>query len=388
MNRRIIFALITATCLTTYISDKAHAQFPAETFIGGIPVAGLNDEEATRRLNRELASKLDYKLTLAAGTKTVYRKRSDLGFSLATKQMLASAKNTSVVPLSFSVDRIAAKNALTRLKAALSSEVVDAAPLYINKKVQIRPSVDGKTLDVSTSAARLQILGEKNATQTRFDLEAKTTAPKIKTEDLQGIDSILDAYTTRFNRAIKGRTNNVRIATAAIDGMVLKPNEVFSLNKTVGKRSKARGYQEAIIFENGKQIRGLGGGVSQVTGTLFNAALEAGLPIVTYRTHSRPVTYIPIGRDATVAWGSFDMKFKNDTGAPIYIMYKISGNRLRANLFGKDTGRTTKINVTSKRNGPRNISANLYRVIYKNGEVVKREKVGSSHYNWKADNNE
>ena len=123
-----------------------------------------------------------------------------------------------------------------------------------------------------------------------------------------------------------------------------------------------------------------------MTGTLFNAALEAGLPIVTYRTHSRPVTYISIGRDATVAWGSFDMKFKNDTGAPIYISYKIRGNRLRATLFGKDMGRTTKISVSSKKNGIRDISANLYRVIYKNGKFQERKKIGSSHYNWKADN--
>jgi vancomycin resistance protein YoaR len=389
MNYRILALFISSMGIVTGFSATANAQFADDTSVGGISIAGLNQTEATRRLTRELAPKLDYKVTLAAGTKTTVRKRRDLGFSLVIEKMLSEAANNTNVPVAFSVDRIAAKNALTRLQNELSTGVVNAKPIYFDGKVQIQPSIAGKTLDFSTSAARLQILGERTATMTRFALEAKTAEPKVKTEDLNGIDSVLETYTTRFNPAVKGRTHNVRLAAAAIDGTVLGADKIFSLNGTVGKRSKARGYKEAIIFESGREIRGLGGGVSQVTGTLFNAALKAGLPIVTYRTHSKPVTYISIGRDATVAWGSFDMKFKNDTGAPIYISYKIIGTRrLRATLFGKKTGRTTKISVTSKRNGPRNISANLYRVIYKNGEFQKREKVGSSHYNWKADNEE
>jgi vancomycin resistance protein YoaR len=129
----------------------------------------------------------------------------------------------------------------------------------------------------------------------------------------------------------------------------------------------------------------LGGGISQVTGTLFNAALLAGLPIVTYRTHSRPVSYISIGRDATVAWDQFDMKFKNDRDTPIFISYDASGSRATARLFGAKTNQDVSINVVSQRIGEREIKAKLYRTIRENGKVVSKAKVGESHYKWKPD---
>ncbi len=388
MNRRFLFALFASASLTTGIASTARAEFPAKTFVGGVSIAGLNQNEATRRIKRELAPKLERSVALTAGTKIVYRRRRDLGFSLDIGKMLARAKSNRRVSTEFRVDRAKAKTALSRLQKNLSSQSREARPIYFSHRVQIRPSQIGKKLNVSDSAARLEILGERKAETTRFHLVSNSIAPKITTDRLKGINAILGTYSTRFNSGLVKRTGNVKIAAKSIDGTLLSPNEVFSLNKTVGNRTQARGYRTAIIFENGKKIPGLGGGVSQVTGTIFNAALVAGLPIVTYHTHSRPVTYIPLGRDATVSWGNFDMKFKNDTGAPIYISYKVTGNRLSATLFGKRTGRTTKISVSSKRKGPRDITANLYRVIYKNGKFQERKKIGSSHYNWKADNEE
>jgi vancomycin resistance protein YoaR len=175
----------------------------------------------------------------------------------------------------------------------------------------------------------------------------------------------------------------MHVAINSINGTLLSPNETFSLNKTVGERTQARGYRTTIIFKNGYKVAGLGGGVSQVTGTLFNAALLAGLPLVTYRTHSRPVAYLPIGRDATVAWGGFDMKFKNNTPAPIYISYRIRGNRATATLFGaKEAKKDVRINVTSRRIREREIKAQLYRTIRRSGKVVSKQRLGTSHYKW------
>jgi len=151
----------------------------------------------------------------------------------------------------------------------------------------------------------------------------------------------------------------------------------------VGERTQARGYRTTMIFQNGYKVAGIGGGVSQVTGTLFNAALLAGLEIVSYRTHSRPVSYLPLGRDATVAWGNFDMKFKNNTGGPIYIKYTIQGNRATATLFGRDAAiKKAQLQVRAQRQGPHAITAQLYRTVRHNGKVVAKERVGSSHYKW------
>src|SRR5205807_6693206 len=123
----------------------------------------------------------------------------------------------------------------------------------------------------------------------------------------------------------------------------------------------ASGYLTAPVFVNGKLVPGIGGGVSQVTGTLFNAALLAGLQIIYYRTHAKPVPYVPIGRDATVAWRHFDMKFRNNTSAPIFISYRVSGRRLAAALYGaRHPGRRVTVSVTTQRKGPRQIDARLF----------------------------
>jgi len=126
--------------------------------------------------------------------------------------------------------------------------------------------------------------------------------------------------------------------------------------------------------------------VSQITGTLFNAALLAGLPIATYQTHTRPVAYLPIGRDATVSWGNFDMKFKNPTLAPLYIAYTVKNGVATASIFGKQTrGQAVRLKVVSKKLGPRKIVAQLYRIILRNGKVALKQKVGGSDYSWKPD---
>lgn len=362
------------------------AQFAPGTRVGGVSVAGLDQTAAIRRVRRELAPRLERKVALVSSSKVAFRRRRDLGFSLDVGQMLAHAKAKKGSSIFFRVDPAQARRALTRVAGSLATSPRDARPIYFKRRVQIRPEIVGKKLNVSTSSARLAILGAKNPTQTRFSLAETAIPPRVTRANLKGINAILSTFTTSFNPGKVKRTLNMRVALRHIDGEIIPPKGTFSLNQTVGERTQARGFRTAIIFEEGKEKPGLGGGVSQITGTLFNAALLAGLPIVTYQTHSRPVAYLPIGRDATVAWNSFDNKWKNDTGAPIFISYRLKGDRLTATLFGHRTGRTAKLRVSKKQLGPRDIKANLYRVIFVNGKPQKREKVGSSHYEWKADN--
>lgn len=373
--------------LTVFCASTSFAQpkLPAAT-IGGVSVKGLTRSEATRRLRRTLAPKLERRIALSAGSKVAFRRRADLGFSLDIGKMLARAqKGQKRVPIAFRVDRNVAKRAFSRLQPALSTSKNDARPILSRGRVQIRPERIGRRLNASTAAANLKINAEKDASKTRFEVPASRISPRLTRAKLKGVTAIVGSFSTRFNPAQVKRTNNMRVAARSIDGTILSPGQIFSLNKTVGQRTQARGYRTAVIFENGKKIPGLGGGVSQVTGTIFNAALIGGLPIVTYRVHSRPVAYLPIARDATVSWNSFDMKFKNNTKAPIFISYKVSGSRLTATLFGANTGRKVRISRSVKRNGPRDISAKLFRVIRFRGKVVSKETVGSSRYNWKKD---
>ena len=384
-------AILSGVLLFVPTSARAAETFGAQN-AGGVSVKGLTREQAIRRLKRGLASKLDKPVQLRVGPsdsiKTLRRRRGDLGFNVNIGKMLARLeRGDKYVPIFFRVDTNRAQRALRRVQNGLNTSPIDARPVYSKGKVTIDSQKPGGRLDIGSSAVALRQRAEKDAAQTRFPLVRKAVAPQVTAERLKGIDAILETYTTRLNPNKKGRTTNVRVASKTIDGTVLKPGETFSLNDVVGERTPQRGYKKAIIFANRQMETAYGGGVSQVTGTLFNAALEAGLPIVTYRVHTRPVDYITLGRDATVSWGDFDMKFKNNTPAPIYISYQLKGSKLTARLFGKKTGNQVKISVSSQRVGEREIHAQLYRTIRRGGKVITKQRVGRSIYKWEKDEN-
>ena len=366
----------------------------AQTFgdqnAGGVSVKGLNRDEAIRRLKRELAPKLDKPIQLRAGpsneVQTATRTRGEIGFNVDLGKMIARLeRGDKYVPVFFRVDTDAAQKALRRVQNGLNTSPVNARPVYYKKKVRINSEKPGGRLNIGASAVALRVRAEDGAAQTRFPLVRDAVAPTVTSKSLKGINAILATYTTSLNPRKRGRTTNVRVASQTIDGTVLAPDELFSLNDVVGERTPQRGYKKAIIFAGRQMKTDYGGGVSQVTGTLFNAALEAGLPIVTYRVHTRPVDYIALGRDATVSWGNFDMKFKNNTSAPIFISYDFKGSELTARLFGKKTGNTVKISVSSQRVGPREINAQLYRTIRRDGKVITKQRVGRSKYKWEKD---
>lgn len=383
--------LLSGALFCSPISARAADTFGAQN-AGGVAVKGLNREQAIRRLRRELAPKLDKPIQLRVGPsnaiQSVTRRRRDLGFDVNLGKMIARLeRGDKYVPLFFRVDTGAAQRALRRVQNRLNTSPKNARPVYYKGKVRINSQKPGARLNIGASAVAVAKRTEADAAQTRFLLVRTRIAPKISAASLKGINAILATYSTDLNPSKRGRTSNVRLASQTIDGMILKPGKTFSLNEVVGERTPQRGYKKAIIFA-GRQLKtDYGGGVSQVTGTLFNAALKAGLPIVTYRVHTRPVDYIALGRDATVSWNNFDMKFKNNTSAPIYISYQLKGSQLTARLFGRETNNNVQIRVRSQRVGAREINAQLYRTIRRNGKVVTKQRVGTSKYKWEKDEN-
>ena len=178
-------------------------------------------------------------------------------------------------------------------------------------------------------------------------IPAQTEKPKVLAAALQGQDVLLGKYTTRFNPGEEGRTTNVRLAAKAVDGQVLMPGATFSLNHTTGERTPAKGYQVAKIFvklpdeEKSQIVDGVGGGVCQVSSTLFNAVRRTNdksngrLKIVERNHHSLPVHYVPPGLDATVAWPYKDFRFRNDYSFPVYVRTEINGSHLTISLWGR-----------------------------------------------------
>ena len=155
----------------------------------------------------------------------------------------------------------------------------------------------------------------------------------------------LSSYTTYFDGGNEARSDNIRLAASIIDGTVLQNGEVFSFNKVVGQRTKERGFKSAAIIENGEFVEGVGGGVCQVSTTLYNAALLSGCIATEYHPHSLAVSYVPPSRDAMVSGTFFDLKFKNTTGSTVYIKAVTGGNFVSFKVFGRDFG--IKYDLTS-----------------------------------------
>ena len=161
--------------------------------------------------------------------------------------------------------------------------------------------------------------------------------PKIDSELLSDIRNVrIGRYITSFNARNKNRSTNIELAVQAINNHVVFPGETFSFNRVVGKRTVEKGYEKAKVIVKGEYAEDIGGGICQVSSTLFNAVDSAGLKIVQRFSHSRHVSYIPPGRDATVSWYGPDFEFRNIYNQPIIIQARTMGNLLVIKLFSSD----------------------------------------------------
>ena len=198
---------------------------------------------------------------------------------------------------------------------------------------------------------------------------------------------VLSQFTTHFDPSNAKRAHNIRLAALRLNGKVIAPGQVFSLNRVVGERTHKNGFLTAPVIEEGKKVPGIGGGVSQIAGTLFNAALLAGLTVKEYQNHARPVQYLPVGRDATVAWNLIDLKIKNDTPSPVVIKAHPRGGRLTVVVLGIPVpGRKIGLAVHKKKVTPTHVETDLYRVIKRAGKTIRKERIGHADYNWRAEN--
>lgn len=170
-----------------------------------------------------------------------------------------------------------------------------------------------------------------------IELPMRTVYPNVDSELLNDLRSLrIGLYITSFNPRNKNRSTNIKLATESINNYVVFPGETFSFNKVVGKRTKERGYLRAKVIVKGEYAEDIGGGICQVSSTLFNAVDNAGLQIVQRFSHSREVPYIPRGRDATVSWYGPDFQFKNEYNQPVLIRAKTVNGLLIIAIYSSE----------------------------------------------------
>jgi vancomycin resistance protein YoaR len=153
-----------------------------------------------------------------------------------------------------------------------------------------------------------------------------------------GIHGLVSSYTTVYG-GIPNRIHNVQLVAHLVDDKLIAPDATFSFNQTTGERNAAKGFLEAPVIVNGEVTTGLGGGVCQVSTTVFNAAFEAGLQITARTNHALYISHYPQGRDATVNYPDTDLKFVNDTGHWLLLRTFVGSSSLTVNLYGTPTGR-------------------------------------------------
>jgi vancomycin resistance protein YoaR len=201
-------------------------------------------------------------------------------------------------------------------------------------KVRVVPSRPGLGLDVPRSAARILAAATRTTNRTATLVLAEQQ-PKRTTADARGmgITGTVGSYET-FYGGIANRIHNVQLVAHLVDHKFIAPGETFSFNGTTGERSAAKGFLEAPVIVNGELQTGLGGGVCQVSTTVFNAAYEAGLPITSRTNHALYISHYPLGRDATVDYPGIDLKFVNDTGHWLLLRTWVGSSSLTVALYG------------------------------------------------------
>ena len=249
--------------------------------------------------------------------------------------------------------------------------------LHDNGMIEPIAGIIGKRLNREKLAAELnEPLTNLNISNGAINLELEDVDPFVKTEDIAEIDTVLGQYSTYYYPGDRG--DNIWIAANAINDKILKTGWEFSFNTTVGPRTWDAGYKPAGVIINGKPDIDYGGGVCQVSSTLYNAVLLAGLTPTERTSHFFQSTYIGAGRDATVADGQIDFKFRNDLPHPVYLKAYATGSTLSVFVLGTraDLDGAT---IAIEREGS-DMNPSVYRTYYKDGQVVKDEFLHTDQY--------
>lgn len=347
----IVLGIIAAVALFFYQAVASQQVFAPGVQIAGVPVQGKSCEEASSLL----AAKLDrlwtvpvefyredytYECTMRdlcepidikGFVKDVWDKEQHLDWKEKLRSL--DGRHYRCYSLTLNYDA-AVKDKLHREWNERWSTPYTDARVIINAqgKPEVLPGQIGTRVDINATYMYLpQELKEMGELSVLIALESVN--PHVNPEDFRNLGQ-LAVYSTQYNAGEVNRSHNLHMAASSIDNCILKAGEVFSFNKRVGSRSSEKGYRDAMVVVGDKFEPGIGGGICQVSSTLYNSVLLAGLEIVERHNHGLSVSYVPLGRDATVVYGVQDFRFRNNTDSPLCIKANAAGGKLTITIYG------------------------------------------------------
>jgi vancomycin resistance protein YoaR len=295
------------------------------------------------------------------------------------------------------------------LYSQINIEPRDASFKVENNSVTVVPHVVGRSIEKSDLLAISEELDNKEDFEK--ELPVRFIQPKITTDYAKSVlfRDTLATMSTQFytyDENGRNRSTNIRLASSILNGTVLAPGQVFSFNEVVGPRTEQRGFKFAHAFIGGKIVDEVGGGICQVSSTLYNAVLFSDLEVIERKNHTFTVAYVPKGQDATVSYGQADFKFRNSTRWPIKIKSWVTDdNRVHFSLIGTNDfpGKTVEINPSIvktvkfdtvyiddpnlpegetkvKQEGMDGYVVDTYKIVKLNGQVISQTKLHTSVY--------
>ena len=244
----------------------------------------------------------------------------------------------------------------------------------------VHPSENGMDFNISLDEAKNLLQEDKD----EYIIPLKILYPSVTTNMIgtEAFPDLLSEFSTKYSASNKNRTTNLILASNKINGTVLMPGETFSYNKVVGERTIQTGYKEAPIYVSGRVEDGIGGGICQITTTLYNAVVYANLDIVERSNHQFVPSYAGPSRDATVVYGAIDFKFKNNRDYPIKITCSVSGGIANFKIWGLKSDNDYDVQITSRTTGTTAtaIYSEAYKILKKNGNVVSTTLLSKDTY--------
>lgn len=397
--------------------------------IGGIDVSGMTRLEAEKALQDYEDQMETRTVTLEIGDQEVTASLSDFGITFDNIDMIDEALSIGRIgnivkrykdqkdlqhsgkefALNWTADQTMVKAFVEENCKQFDREAKNASLSRSNGEFHFVAGSQGLVLDVDQSVKIIMDYLENGLTEDSADrivLQTKVTEPEGSAEELAYVKDLLGTFTTKFTSSNANRIKNVSSAAAYIDGTVLYPGEEFSTHDMIAPFTAERGYAEAGNYVNGEVVDGMGGGVCQVSTTLYNAVLRAELEVTERAPHSMTVSYVNLSEDAAIAGTYKDLKFRNSSDYPIYIEgYTTSDKKVVFSIYGKETRDSNRtisfesvklsessgntvlvadpgqpIGYKAATGGSKGYTAELYKVVKVNGVQTERSRVNKSTY--------
>lgn len=349
-----------AAMLTTTVKAQTSENdtIPDQVYFGSISGGGLTKEEASEKIQQYVEQLGGTKVTLQAGKNTVEATAADLGLTWGNPDIVEEAAGLGksgnlierykamkdleheekVYRIGYAVDAAKVKALLEQKAAELNTEAVDAGLTRNGSGFQIIPGSQGVTLNIEESLKEVESFFAKwDEKEAAVTLAADVVDPKGTEEELSKVKDVLGAFHTDYSSSSSNRAKNVANGANRINGSVIYPGDQYSVYEAVSPFDAENGYELAGSYENGTTVESYGGGICQVSTTLYNAVIRAELDIVERFAHSMIVGYVDPSADAAIAGTYKDLKFVNNTDAPIYIEGYTSGMQIYFTIYGHET---------------------------------------------------